>query len=274
MSPDISSLNDTVLTRVSGGICQITFNRPQSLNAINLEMATALGDVTEAIKHAPHIRAVVIQGAGDHFMAGGDIGYFQKVIDEANDDQELQAPVRELIGEVHRSIINIRSMGQPVIASVCGAVAGAGVSMALACDLVLASDDTVFNLAYCHLGTSPDGGSTFHLPRMVGLKRAFEITLLGDRIPAETAEQWGLVNRVIPKETRADETAKLATRLAAGPSRAHAGAKHLLNCSLENTLEHQLDLELDSFSACSVTDDFREGVSAFLGKRKAAFKGS
>jgi 2-(1,2-epoxy-1,2-dihydrophenyl)acetyl-CoA isomerase len=274
MNPSISSPSNTVATDVRDNICWISFNRPDALNAITLEMASALGAITGEIKTRSDIRAVVIQGNGKHFMAGGDIPTFQTIIDDASNDGELQAPIVELISEVHRCITNMRTMEQPILGSVRGAVAGAGVSMSLACDLVIASDDTFFNLAYCHLGTSPDGGSTFHLPRAVGLKRSFEIALLGERFDAETAEKWGLINRAVPASDLENETAKLAERLATGPSRAHAGAKRLLNQSLENTLGAQLDLELEQFATCSVTDDFSEGVSAFLGKRKADFKGS
>ncbi len=274
MTTDITSPNDTVTVDVRGGICWITFNRPNALNAISLEMATALGDITGAINAHPDVRAVVMQGGGKHFMAGGDITSFQTMIDHASTERELQAPVINLISEVHRCISNMRSMDQPILGSVRGAAAGAGVSIALACDLVLAADDAFFNPAYCHLGTSPDGGSTFHLPRMIGLKRSMEIALLGERFDSDTAERWGLVNRVVPADDLANETAKLAERLAAGPSQAHAGAKRLLNASLANNLGTQLDLELDSFAECSITGDFKEGVDAFLTKRKAVFKGA
>lgn len=274
MSDPVQSPNDTVSTDMRNHVCWITFNRPSALNAITLEMATALADITGAIKDRPDIRAVVMQGSGKHFMAGGDIPTFQTILDNATNDEERQAPISNLINEVHRCITNMRTMGQPILGSVRGAVAGAGVSMCLACDLVVAADDAVFNLAYCHLGTSPDGGSTFHLPRAIGLKRSFEMALLGDRINAATAEKWGLINWVVASTELENETEKRAGQLASGPTSAHARAKQLLNRSSENVLETQLNLELEAFAACAITDDFSEGVDAFLGKRKADFKGS
>lgn len=146
--------------------------------------------------------------------------------------------------------------------------------MMLACDLAIASEDAFFTLAYCHLGVSPDGGSTFSLPRATGMKRAMEIALLGERFDAATAERWGLVNRVVATDALDDEVAALAERLAAGPSRAHAHTKALLNRSLSSTLMEQLDAEMQGFTDCTTTRDFAEGVAAFVGKRKPEFEGS
>jgi len=274
MSTQISSPNDTVSVDVRDAVCWVTFNRPKSLNAINSELVAALAHITETLKDVKDVRAVVMQGEGDHFMAGGDIKKFRSMLAETSDQAELNAQFSALLDDVHNIIFNMRTLPQPILASVRGAVAGAGVSMMLACDLVLAADDAFFTLAYCHLGVSPDGGSTYHLPRMVGLKRSFEIALLGDRFDAETAERWGLINRVVPVADLADETARLATRLASGPSHAHAHAKRLLNQSLNTSIETQLGDEITSFADCTATDDFREGVSAFVAKRPAEFKGS
>jgi len=274
MSTQISPLNDTVSVDVRDAVCWITFNRPKSLNAINSELVAALAHITGALKDNSDIRAVVMQGEGDHFMAGGDIKKFKSMLTETSDEAELNAQFSALLDDVHNVIFNMRALNQPILASVKGAVAGAGVSMMLACDLVLAADDAFFTLAYCHLGVSPDGGSTYHLPRMVGLKRSFEIALLGDRFDAETAERWGLINRVVPAGELATETAKLSTRLASGPSHAHAHAKRLLNQSLNTSIEIQLGDEITAFADCTATDDFREGVNAFIDKRPADFKGS
>ena len=160
-----------------------------------------------------------------------------------------------------------------MIASVRGAAAGFGLSLMLACDLAIAAEDAYFTLAYCLIGTSPDGGSTFALPRTVGCKKAMEIALLGDRFDAATAERLGLVNHVVPVALLEPETMKLATRLAAGPTAVYARTKALLTHSLSNTLESQLQREAEAFAQSAAEPDFEEGLRAFIGKRKASFKG-
>jgi len=182
-----TSPDDTVLVKTAGGICRLTLNRPKSLNAINPEMAHELQKAAAEIRSDQSIRVVVIQGAGDHFMAGGDIKSFKTLLDGNPDEARIRDYFDELLSTVHGFITDFREMPKPVIAGVRGAVAGAGVSLMLAADMVLAAEDTIFALAYCHLGTAPDAGSTYALPRTVGLKRAFEMALLGDRFDGETA---------------------------------------------------------------------------------------
>ncbi|NQU61700.1 MAG: enoyl-CoA hydratase [Rhodospirillales bacterium] len=268
-----TSPNDTVTVATTDGICRITLNREKSLNAINPDMAVALKHVTGEIRNDADIRVVVVQGAGPHFMAGGDIKAFKAFLDENPGDDAIRAHFDGMISIVHDVITNFREMPQPVIAGVRGAVAGAGVSVMLACDMVLASDDSIYTLAYCHLGTAPDGGSTYALPRTVGLKRAFEIALLGDRFDAEAALRAGLVNRLVKPEDLDAEVDKLAKRLASGPAVAYAETKALLNASLHRTLEEQLAAETKAFTNCTVTDDFTEGVNAFVEKRPPKFTG-
>ncbi|HLJ19476.1 MAG TPA: enoyl-CoA hydratase-related protein, partial [Stellaceae bacterium] len=159
------------------------------------------------------------------------------------------------------------------IAAVHGAVAGIGMSLVLAADLAIATEDARFTLAYCHLGTSPDGGSTFFLPRTLGMKRAMEVALLGDRLDARTALAWSLVNWVVPTAELSERTMELAHRLAAGPAQAYAGTKRLLGQSLASSLETQLQAEAESFARCAGTEDFVEGVAAFIGKRPPKFSG-
>jgi 2-(1,2-epoxy-1,2-dihydrophenyl)acetyl-CoA isomerase len=189
-----------------------------------------------------------------------------------NADQR-RAMFRKFIHTVHPAILTLQRMPKPVIASVRGAAAGFGFSLAAACDLTIAADNAVFTLAYSLLGASPDGSSTYSLPRLVGKKKAMEIALLGDRLDAAEALRLGIVNWVVAEAELEAETAKLAARLANGPTRAYGNTKTLINASLRSTLAEQLDAELEAFADSAGTEDFPEGVSAFLEKRKAEFKG-
>lgn len=264
--------NDTVLLDIDGGIATLTLNRPQAMNALDLAMSAALRDATEQVEHDAAVRVVVLRGAGAHFMAGGDIKWFHGLLDAPA--AERRSRFERLIAEVHGSVLRLRRMGKPVLASVQGAAAGFGLSLMNACDLAIAADDAYFTLAYCHLGTSPDGGATFGLPRLVGAKQAMEIALLGDRFDARRALELGLVNRVVPAADLAAETRKLAERLAAGPTAAYAKTKRLINESVNCTLTEQLQAEQDSFAASALTADFAEGVRAFVEKRKPRFSGA
>jgi 2-(1,2-epoxy-1,2-dihydrophenyl)acetyl-CoA isomerase len=269
----ITSPNETVLVDVKDNVCWISFNRPDSLNAINHDLLSALDHIITAAGNHNDIRCVVIQGAGDHFMAGGDIKKFKAMLDKEPDVTARRHEFERTLHNVHEIIFKMRKLRQPIIAIVKGAVAGAGVSLMSACDLVVASEESFFTLAYCHLGVSPDGGSTYHLPRIVGMKRAFEIALLGDQFDATTAEKWGLINWVFSAEELDTKAAKIVLRLATGPTKAHGHAKALLNESFNNTITTQLNNEITSFVDCTETSDFTEGVAAFIAKRKATFEG-
>ena len=177
------------------------------------------------------------------------------------------------INQVHKIIISIRHMPKPVVASIRGPAAGFGLSLTMACDLAIAADDAFFTLAYVNIGTSPDGGSTFALPRILGDKKAAEIAFLGDRFGAAAAKEFGIVNWVVAGTDLETETSKLANRLAEGPTTAIGRTKVLLQQSLNTTLENQLLAEAASFSSCAVEPDFDEGISAFIAKRKPKFKG-
>jgi 2-(1,2-epoxy-1,2-dihydrophenyl)acetyl-CoA isomerase len=262
---------DAVLLDVAGGIATLTLNRPQALNALDHGMARALRDAVERVEEDSAVRAVVVCGAGAHFMAGGDIKVFNAML--AAPPEQRRADFEQIIGLVHESVTRLRRMEKPVIASVHGAVAGFGLSLMNACDLAVAADDAYFTLAYCHIGTSPDGGATWALPRLVGLRQAMEIALLGDRFDAQRALALGLVNRVVPAAELAAATRALAARLAAGPTAAYAKTKRLLNESFDRTLGEQLLAEQDNFAASTLTADFAEGVHAFMEKRKPAFRG-
>ncbi len=254
------------------GIATLTLNRPEARNALSMEMRSMLCDALHDIENDSSVRCVVLQGEGEHFMAGGDVKNMSQTFEQSPEEIKKQYVLR--IHDLHPIMFAMRRMPKPIIASVRGAAAGAGVSIALACDLVVASEDAFFTLAYCHIGTSPDGSSTFHLPRTVGIKRAMEITLLGDRFNAETAKDWGLINFVVPTESLVEETDKLAKRLANGPTFVYGQSKALLYRSLESQFESQLQAEGEAFAQCASRQDFREGVTAFVEKRKAVFTGN
>lgn len=254
-----------------GGVATLTLNRPQALNALNRELTLALRDAVFSVEGDATVRCLVIRG-GEHFMAGGDLKWFRS-LSEGRSPAENRVQFEGFIHEVHALILSLRRMSKPVVASVRGAVAGFGMSLMMACDLVLASDSAYFTLAYTLIGVSPDGGSTFSLPRIVGQKKAAEIALLGERFDAATAERLGLVNRVYASDALDVETAKLAARLAAGPTAVYGRTKHLLNASLGSSLESQLQREAEAFALSASEPDFQEGLAAFIEKRKPRFGG-
>lgn len=263
-------MNNTVESRLDEGVLTLTLNRPQQLNALDLDMIQGLHEAIVRAEQDDAVRVVVVRGAGEHFMAGGDLKWFR---------QQLEIPVaqrqpmfEQTIAAVHASTLRIRRMDKPVLASVRGAAAGFGLSLALACDLVLAAEDAYFTLAYRHIGLSPDGGATWFLPRLVGARRAAEIALLGERFDAGQAADWGLVNRVVPTAELDVETTKLARRLATGPREAVARTKRLLQASSTNSLAEQLAAEQENFAACACTEDFAEGLAGFFEKRQPQFR--
>lgn len=263
---------ETITLGRAGAIASITLNRPKALNALDLQMVEELSAITSQLEADASLRCVVLTGAGDNFMAGGDIKTFHQGL--ADPAEKRKREFEHMIGEVHAAITRLRRMPCPVIAAVRGAVAGFGFSLMSACDLALAADNAYFTLAYCHIGVSPDGGATYALPRVVGAKMAMEIALLGDRFDARRALELGLVNRVVPLGELEAETAQLAARLAQGPTAVYARTKRLINGSLNNSLAEQLQAEQDCFAASAASPDFAEGVRAFVEKRKPKFSGN
>jgi 2-(1,2-epoxy-1,2-dihydrophenyl)acetyl-CoA isomerase len=259
-------MSEAVKLSVASGIATIAFNRPHVMNAMDGEMMRQLRPLTEAVEKDSSVRAVVLRGEGAAFMAGGDVAVFHQHL------AELPELIVTWGREMHAAFLALRRMGKPVLASVHGAVAGAGFSLMCAADLAIAAADTRFTLAYANIGASPDGGSTYFLPRLVGYKKTMEMIMLPDRFDAETARLHGLVNWVVPNDQLAAETARIAQRLAAGPTRAYAEAKRLVNQSLD-PLDAQMEQELQAFSRCARGPDLKEGVTAFVEKRKPVFTG-
>jgi 2-(1,2-epoxy-1,2-dihydrophenyl)acetyl-CoA isomerase len=261
-----------VIVARNGAVCEIVLDRPEVLNAVDRETIAALAAAAAEAALDPAAKAVLLRAAGSHFCAGGDIRMFGALVDLPA--AERASMLHDIVGELHPLLTRLRRMAKPVVAAVQGAAAGFGLSLVLAADLALAAEDAVFASGYIHLGTSPDGGMTLTLPRTVGLKRAAELVYLGDRFDAWRALELGIVNRVVPRATLLDEARALVERLAAGPSRALAGAKALLEASTGERLDEQLRREAESFAACAATDDFIEGVRAFLAKRPPNFSGT
>lgn len=260
-------MNAPLLFERDGALARIRFNRPSALNAIDRAMARSLLAVCRDLAAPSDLRAIIISGEGKAFMAGGDLLRFQEDLAGA------PRMAAEIIDPLHQALAILAALPQPVLGSVHGAVAGAGVSLALACDLCIAADDTVFNLAYTRIGASPDGSASWTLPRVVGLRKAMELLLLSESVDAAEAQRLGMVNRVVPRSQLDEATLALGTRLAAGPTFAYGNVKRLLRASLERNLEQQMEAEQQAFCNCAGSADFAEGLAAFFGKRKPEFSG-
>ncbi len=262
---------NAVITENTEGVCRIRMNRPKQYNALNREMLAELTDAIDGVKKDSSVRCVVLCGEGANFMAGGDIQYFHEL---RNLDRESKIDAfNSLISDVHVLVENMANLPVPVIASVRGAAAGFGISLVAGSDLAIASENSFYTSAYNLLGTSPDGGSTYYLPRSVGMKKSMEITLLTKRYSAQEALEMGLVNRVVEDEDLEIATANTAATIVSSARTAVANAKHLIRQSFNKDLNSQLKSELDSFLECMVEDDFFEGVAAFVEKRKPQFNG-
>jgi 2-(1,2-epoxy-1,2-dihydrophenyl)acetyl-CoA isomerase len=259
-------MSDPVSMAIKESIAAIRFERPERLNVIDAPTAKAFEDAVSRATGDATARVITLSGAGRCFMAGGDLAAFR-----AADDKPALA--RDIIGPMHRGLIALASTPQISVAAIQGPVAGAGMSLALATDLCLAAEGITLTLAYPKVGAPADCGATFALPRLIGLRRAMEIALLSDAIPAEEAARIGLINRVAPADLLEKETAALAKRLAAGPPLALARLKALLRQSLRTDLSDQLDAEEDAFVDCAATADFTEALDAFFGRRPPIFGG-
>lgn len=261
---------ETVIWEQDGGVGRITLNRPEALNAWTAELGRELRDVVNERAAEDSVRAVLITGAGRGFCSGADLrSGFEPDPDDGGPN------IRATLHEIYHPIITgVRRLEKPVVAAVNGPCVGIGLSFALACDLVLAAESAFFQLAFVNIGLMPDGGSTLLVPARLGKTRTFEMAMLGDRIPAEQALEWGMVNRVHADAELLPEANALTERLAAGPTRAHAAAKRALNASIYPHMDEQLELEAELQHELGRSPDFFEGVSAFVEKRKTAFTGA
>ena len=261
---------DPVTVERNDAVATLTLNRPESLNALDFAMMEALVARTAALAADDGVRVVVVRGAGRHFMAGGDLRSFATLLDQAPDARRER--FQRMIETLHAAIEHLHRMPAIVVAQVQGAVAGFGLSLLCACDLAVAADDAYFTTAYRHIALTPDGGGTWALPRIVGLRKAMEMLLLSERFDAQEALRLGLVNRVVPATELDNAVAALARSLADGPRVALANAKRLARASLDRSLSEQLQAEAVSFARCAATADFAEGIRAFLEKRPARFE--
>ncbi len=253
----------------SDGVATIELNRPQALNAWNQQFGR---DLLAALRQAGEddaARAVMITGAGRAFSSGADLKDFGVEL-----TPEGRPNVYKMLTERYHPIMHaIRELPLPVVACVNGAAAGIGCSLALCCDLVIAAQSSYFLLAFVNIGLVPDGGSSLFVPTRVGMARAAEMAMLGERIPAAQALEWGLINRVVPDEQLAEQAGELARGLAAGPTGSYAGTKRLLNSWLYTRMDEQLELEARLQQEKAGSDDFVEGATAFVEKRPARFSG-
>jgi 2-(1,2-epoxy-1,2-dihydrophenyl)acetyl-CoA isomerase len=264
--------NDAVLYDVKDAVATITLNRPKALNALNMELTEGLVAAVDKAATDPNARCVVLTSSSEHFMAGGDLLIFKTWLNEGV--EVAQEKLLDIFDAVHSTVKKIKTMDKPVIVSVDGAVAGFGLSLMLACDLAIAADSTALTLAYIKIGASPDGGSTHSLTRIVGVRKAMEIAMLGDHFTATEAKDVGIINRVVPAADLKAETAKLAARLAGGPTHALGHTKRLINAAHDTAIADQLKAEEAAFAASAGTRDFNEGITAFIEKRTPNFIGS
>lgn len=260
----------TVNARVRDDVATIELNRPEALNAWNAQLGA---DLLAALRRAGQddaARAIVITGAGRAFSSGADLKDFSG----GDATPEGRPDVYKTLTERYHPIMHaIRDMPKPVLAAVNGPAVGIGCSLALCCDLIVAGESAYFLLAFVNIGLVPDGGSSLFLPTRIGMARASELSMLGERLPAQRALEWGLINRVVPDERLPQETAALAARLAAGPTRSYAGTKRQLNSWLYARMEEQLELEARIQQEMAGSEDFVEGAMAFVERRPARFSG-
>ena len=258
---------ETLTYTIEGNVGVITFNRPDAANALGPLGARELNTVSREIEGNSDVRAVILTGAGKMFCAGGDLGAFAAAGDGA------RSLILEMTGDLHVGLSRLARMPAPVIGAINGTAAGAGFSLVMACDLAISAESAVYTMAYTKAGLSPDGSSSFYMPRKIGDRRTRELMLTNRVLSSAEALDWGVVNKVVADDQVMPEALKLAQQLAAGPTQAYGKVKELLNGAFDNGLETQMELEARAIAACIQTADGQEGVDAFLNKRKPEFKG-
>jgi 2-(1,2-epoxy-1,2-dihydrophenyl)acetyl-CoA isomerase len=248
-------------------VATLTLNRPDAYNALNLALGRELFAAVLEVDDDPEVRCVVITGAGKAFCAGGDVKDFADSLDR------IGAMVKELTTYMHGAISRLCRSDKPVIMAINGVAAGGGFSLALAGDIVVATESARFTMAYTKIAATPDGSSSYFLPRLIGLRRAMELYFTNRVLTAREAAEWGLVTRVVADAEFTTAVSALARELAAGPTRAFGGAKRLFHQATWESLETQMELEAQAIAASGRTDDFREGVTAFANKKTPTFRG-
>lgn len=257
--------SSTILTQQQGGVAVISLNRPDKYNSFNREMALALQAALDQCEADEAVRCIVLTGSGKGFCAGQDLA-------EASDVEQLD--FAKLVEEHYNAIIlRLRRIEKPVIAAVNGVAAGAGANIALACDIVVAAEDATFVQAFSRISLIPDSGGTYFLPRLIGMQRAAALMMLADKVTAAEAKEMGMIYQTSPAESFESSWRMMAEGLAAAPTKAIGLTKRLLNETFSNSLEQQLDREKEVQVEAGSTADFREGVAAFLEKRKPSFSG-
>ena len=256
----------SIIKEIKDKTAYLTLNRPEVFNSFNREMALLLQSELDACENNPDIRAIVITGMGKAFCAGQDL--------KEVTSPELNPGFKKILEEHYNPIISrIRSIEKPVIGAINGVAAGAGANIALACDVVIASENASIIQAFSKIGLIPDSAGTFFLPRLIGFQKASALMMLGDRVSAQDAEKMGMVYKVISSENFLEEVNAIANTLANMPTKALGLTKRLLNQSMTNSLEEQLDLESKLQIEAAQSEDYAEGVDAFVNKRKPEFKG-
>ena len=258
---------DVVELSVAAGVATITLNRPDAGNSIDLAVAQGLCAAATDCTERRDVRAILIRGAGRNFCVGGDLKSFVPYGDD------MGRHLKDVTTALHPAISRLARADAPVIAAVNGSAAGAGFSLVCSADLVVAAESARFLMAYTKIGLSPDGSGTWFLPRLVGARRAAELTLLNRMLSASEALEWGIVTRVVGDDALKAEATALARAIADGPREGQAASKRLLRASLDNTLETQMELETLSLSDCANSVDGKEGIAAFLEKRPPHFGG-
>lgn len=256
------------LFEVGDGIARLTLDRPNAANALTPGLCRELFEAFVACDEREDVRAALLTGAGNMFSAGGDLRFF------ASRGEELGADMKRMTGHLHAAISRMAHMDAPVVCAVNGMAAGAGVSLAIACDFTIAARSARFAMAYTAAGLSPDGSSTWFLPRLVGMRRARELLLTNRALSAAEALEMDLIDQVVDDDALADEAEARAQAFASGPTRAYGGLKRLLQESWSGGLETQMERETRMIADVSKTDDAKEGIAAFLAKRKPTFRGT